>query len=68
MQDDQDQAQLRMQAARLRQEHEDFKVAIDAMQATGADPLCIQRMKKKKLDLKDRLERLSSRIIPDIIA
>jgi hypothetical protein len=31
-------------------------------------PLQIQRMKKKKLALKDRLQELEDRIIPDIIA
>lgn len=45
-----------------------MKVAIDAMIQLRSDPLCVQRMKKKKLELKDRLERLSSRVIPDIIA
>jgi hypothetical protein len=34
----------------------------------GCDPLQIQRMKKKKLVLKDRLKQLEDRIIPDIIA
>ena len=68
MQDDQDQASLRMAVARLRQEHEDYKTAIDAMLQVRCDPLTIQRMKKKKLDVKDRMERMASRVIPDIIA
>ena len=68
MQDGQEQAAVKMRVAQLRQEHEDFKVAIEAMVATGVDPLCVQRMKKKKLDVKDRLERMASQIIPDIIA
>ncbi|RUU30508.1 DUF465 domain-containing protein, partial [Mesorhizobium sp. M6A.T.Ca.TU.002.02.2.1] len=38
------------------------------MIAMGCDPLQIQRMKKKKLFLKDRLMALEDRIIPDIIA
>ncbi|MEO1398580.1 MAG: DUF465 domain-containing protein [Pseudomonadota bacterium] len=66
--EDQDQAQIRMQAARLKLEHDDFHAAIDAMVAQRCDALQIQRMKKKKLELKDRLEKLSSRIIPDILA
>ena len=65
---DQDQAELRLSAARLRQEHEDYDTAINAMIAMGCDPLQIQRMKKKKLMLKDRLMALEDRIIPDIIA
>jgi hypothetical protein len=48
--------------------HADFDAAINAMVATGCDPLQIQRMKKKKLALKDRLRALEDRIIPDIIA
>ena len=66
--EEQDQAQIRMQAARLKLEHDDMHAAIDAMTAQRCDALQIQRMKKKKLELKDRLEKLNSRIIPDIIA
>ena len=65
---DQEQAEIRLEFARLKQEHADFDVAINAMIATGCDPLQIQRMKKKKLALKDRLKNLEDRIIPDIIA
>ena len=36
-------------------EYADFDAAINAMIATGCDPLQIQRMKKKKLMLKDRM-------------
>ena len=65
---EQDQAEIRLEFARLKQEHSDLSVAIDAMIATGSDPLSIQRLKKKKLHIKDRLQRLEDRIIPDIIA
>ena len=65
---EQDQADVRLEFARLKQEHADFDAAINAMIATGCDPLQIQRMKKKKLTLKDRLKSLEDRIIPDIIA
>jgi hypothetical protein len=65
---EQDQAEVRLEYARLKQEHADFDAAIEAMIATGCDPLQIQRMKKKKLVLKDRLKVLEDRIIPDIIA
>lgn len=65
---DQDQAEIRLEFARLKQEHADFDAAINAMIATGCDPLQIQRMKKKKLFLKDRLKVLENSIIPDIIA
>jgi hypothetical protein len=65
---DQEQADLRLEFARLKQDHADFDAAINAMIETGCDPLQIQRMKKKKLAIKDRLSRLEDRIIPDIIA
>jgi hypothetical protein len=65
---EQEQAEVRLEFARLKQEHTDFDAAINAMIATGCDPLQIQRMKKKKLAIKDRLSALEDRIIPDIIA
>jgi len=65
---EQEQAEIRLEYSRLKQEHADFDAAINAMIATGCDPLQIQRMKKKKLVLKDRLSALEDRIIPDIIA
>jgi hypothetical protein len=65
---DQEQAEARLMAARLRQEHEDYDAAINAMIATGCDALRVQRMKKKKLVIKDRLSKIEDQIIPDIIA
>ena len=65
---EQEQAAIRLEFAKLRQEHMDFDTAIGAMIATGCDALQIQRMKKKKLALKDQITRLEDRIIPDIIA
>lgn len=65
---EQDQAEIRLEYARLKQEHSDLDAAINAMVATGCDALQIQRLKKKKLQLKDRLQATEDRIIPDIIA
>ena len=65
---DQDQAELRLSHARLKTEHSDFDAAITAMQAQGCNPLQIQRMKKKKLAIKDRLTELEDQLLPDIIA
>lgn len=65
---DQEQAEIRLTVARLRQEHEDFDAAINAMIQTGCDALRIQRMKRKNLVIKDRLSKLEDQIIPDIIA
>ena len=41
---EQEQADIRLEFARLKQDHADFDAAIDAMIATGCDPLRIQRM------------------------
>ncbi|CAK7257639.1 DUF465 domain-containing protein [Shinella yambaruensis] len=65
---DQEQAELRLAVARLRQEHEDYDAAINAMIQIGCEALRIQRMKKKKLVLKDKISKLEDQIIPDIIA
>jgi hypothetical protein len=65
---EQDQADLRLAFARLKQEHADYDAAIDAMMKVGCNMMQIQRMKKKKLALKDSLQKLEDQIIPDIIA
>jgi hypothetical protein len=65
---DQEQAELHLAVARLKQEHADFDAAITAMIQTGCDALRIQRMKKKKLAIKDKLAELEDKIFPDIIA
>ncbi|WP_349358254.1 DUF465 domain-containing protein [Stappia sp.] len=64
-----DEKAVRMELARLRQEHRDLDSAIDAMSESGrADALQIQRLKKKKLALKDRIATLEDKLLPDIIA
>ncbi len=65
---DQEQAEQRLLLARLRQEHADFDSAIEAMVRIGCDPLRIQRMKKKKLVLRDKIRQLEDGTLPDIIA
>ena len=65
---EQERAGVRLEFARLKQEHADFDAAINAMIAMGCDALQIQRMKKKKLAIKDRLKDLEDKVIPDIIA
>lgn len=66
---DQDDKAVRIELARLRQEHRDLDMAIAAMAETGrADALQLQRLKKKKLALKDRIATLEDRLLPDIIA
>ncbi len=54
---------------RLRQEHRDLDAAIAALQAIGpVDQLQVQRLKKRKLVLRDRIGRLEDQLTPDIIA
>ena len=65
---DQETADIRLAFAKLHQEHSDLDMAINAMAAIGCDPLAIQRMKKKKLAMKDRLKELDDQLVPDIIA
>ena len=54
---------------RLRQEHRDLDAAIEALAGVGAvDQLQIQRLKKRKLILRDRVTFLDDQLTPDIIA
>jgi hypothetical protein len=54
---------------RLREEHRDLDAAIDALRETGqANQLQLQRLKKRKLALRDRLTRIEDALTPDIIA
>ena len=53
----------------LRQEHRDLDDAIDALMfAPANDQLQIDRLKKRKLKLKDEIAALEDQLIPDIIA
>ncbi|WP_421726701.1 YdcH family protein [Bauldia sp.] len=61
--------QIRQQLAALRQEHRDLDAAIEAMIESGPqDTVRIQRMKKRKLALRDRIAGLEDQLLPDIIA
>ena len=60
---------LRVELEVLRREHRDLDDSIRALQEKGtADQLMLQRLKRKKLALKDRIARLEDRLTPDIIA
>lgn len=60
---------LRVELEFFRQEHRDLDQAIIALSNSGTtDRLMIQRLKKKKLQLKDKITRLEDRLTPDIIA
>lgn len=60
---------LRVELEVFRQEHRDLDEAIHALAEKGTtDRLTIQRLKKKKLQLKDIIARIEDRLTPDIIA
>ena len=66
MNDDETAAQ---QLATLKAEHRALDDEIAALVADGAaDQLEIARLKKRKLRLKDEIERMRDRSVPDIIA
>jgi hypothetical protein len=53
----------------LRSEHRDLDTVISRLGETGPiDQLHVQRLKKRKLLLKDEISWLESRLIPDSIA
>lgn len=61
--------ELRAALARLLQDHRDLDAAIGALQGTpGSDLLQIQRLKKRKLQLRDRITFIEDQLTPDIIA
>ena len=60
---------LQIQLKVIKSEHRDLDDAISALVEKGtADQLTLQRLKKKKLALKDKISRLEDRLTPDIIA
>lgn len=66
---DNDDVNYHEELTRLRQEHRDLDAAIDALQVSPAsDLLQLQRLKKRKLLLKDEISWLESHLIPDNIA
>ena len=53
----------------LKAEHRRLDGEIELLRLTGnCDQLELARMKKRKLALKDEIQQISDRIIPDIIA
>ena len=67
-QDSQMQA-LIAELGRLKTEHGDLNDAIVALEALPAvDQLQIQRLKRRKLTIKDRISAIEDQLTPDIIA
>lgn len=59
---------LRVKLNVLRQEHADLDAAIRALETSSFDRFTLQRLKKQKLQLKDRIARIEDQLTPDIIA
>jgi len=67
--DSQDAQALQAKLESLRSEHRDLDEVIDRLiEKPPFDQLQLQRLKKRKLGLKDQILRLQSQLIPDIIA
>jgi hypothetical protein len=61
--------ELRAELARLQQAHRDLDAAISALQESpGSDLIQVQRLKKRKLLLRDRITFIEDQLTPDIIA
>ena len=66
---DEDERALRAHLARLQQEHRDLDAAIAALaMSPGSDLIQVQRLKKRKLVLRDKIRRVEDALTPDIIA
>ena len=61
--------EMRQRLEELRVAHRDLDGAIDALTETGrADMIRLQRLKRQKLALKDRIAKVENALLPDIIA
>jgi len=66
---DLDEDAIRAHLAIIIQEHRDLDHAIEAVQTAGTfDLLQVRRLKKRKLALKDEIEKYHNMLVPDIIA
>ena len=66
---EEEKAQIRQRLQALEVEHHDLDdVICRQVIEPGQDRLQLQRLKKRKLLLKDQIQRLRTRLIPDIIA
>lgn len=64
-----DQETISHRLAELEMEHRDLDDVIDQITSSGAfNQIQVQRLKKRKLILKDEILRLRSTLIPDSIA
>ncbi len=63
------QEQIKERLIALKTEHQDLDFLIGSIiSQPGIDQIRIQRLKKRKLALKDEIARLENMLLPDIIA
>jgi len=66
---EEEKAQIRERLQALEIEHHDLDDVIGRLSADPSqDQLQLRRLKKRKLFLKDQIQRLRTRLIPDIVA
>ena len=66
---EEEKAEIRSRLHGLETEHHDLDDVINRLAADPLqDRLQLQRLKKRKLALKDQMQRLRARLIPDIVA
>lgn len=64
-----EQQELRQMLEELRTEHRDLDIVIQQLaETTPVDFLRLQRLKKRKLFLKDSIAKIESMLLPDILA
>lgn len=60
---------LRNQLEKLNEEHRELDLMIEGMLGESiVNQIAVQRMKKRKLLLKDQMLKVKSKLLPDIIA
>jgi hypothetical protein len=64
-----EQNKIKSKINELRKQHSELDIEISKIvKVIPVDQVMLQRIKKKKLKLKDEISKLSSHILPDIIA
>jgi hypothetical protein len=64
-----EESELRGELARRQQEHRDLDAAIVALALSpSSDLIQVQRLKKRKLVLRDKIRAIEDQLTPDIIA
>lgn len=63
-----EESMLKIQLEHLKAEHRALDGEIARISGSGLDTFSLKRLKKQKLQLKDRIVRLEDKLYPDIIA